>query len=455
MRTHVWHNRVQRQPNWRGRGSLLRRTALCAATLMSVAGAARAEEIVVATVNNSDMIIMQKLSSKWEEQTGNKINWNVLEENVLRQRLTTDIATKGGQYDVMTIGAYETPIWAKQGWLLKLDDLGADYDYGDLLAPVKAGLSYDGTLYAVPFYAESSMTWYRKDLFEKAGLTMPDQPTYDQIRQFADKLTDRSKNQYGICLRGKPGWGENMAFLGTLVNSYGGAWFDMKWKPLIDSDPWKKAITYYNDLMKADGPPGPTADGSNEVAALFQGGHCAIWVDATAHAGRIFDPKQSQVYDKAGYAKAPVAVTPKGNAWAWSWALGIPSSTKKAAVAKDFVKWATSKDYIKLVAGFQGWVAVPPGTRQSTYDNPDYQKAAPFAKTVLEALLSTDPAHPTLNPVPYTGVQLVAIPEFQAIGTTVGQDIAASLAGTETVDKALANGQRATESVMRRAHYGD
>jgi sorbitol/mannitol transport system substrate-binding protein len=177
-----------------------------------------AETLTIATVNNDDMIIMQKLSSKWEQQTGNKINWVILEENVLRQKVTTDIATKSGQYDVITIGAYETPIWGKKGWLTSLDDL-KDYDYGDLLAPVKAGLSVDGKLYAVPFYAESSFTMYRKDLFEKAGLTMPEHPTYEQIKQFADKLTDKASGVYGICLRGKPGWGENMAFLGTLVNT--------------------------------------------------------------------------------------------------------------------------------------------------------------------------------------------------------------------------------------------
>ncbi len=425
---------------------------LAAATML--AGAARAETITIATVNNSDMIIMQKLSPKWEQKTGNKINWTVLEENVLRQRVTTDIATKGGQFDIITIGAYETPIWAKQGWLVPLDDFGADYDYGDLLGPVKNGLSVDGKLYAVPFYAESSMTFYRKDLFEKAGLTMPDQPTYDQIRQMADKLTDRSKDQYGICLRGKPGWGENMAFLGTLVNTYGGTWFDMKWKPTIDTDPWKKAITYYVDLMRADGPPGATSNGANETAALYQSGHCAIWIDSTSNAGRVFDPKQSQVSDKTGFTKAPIAVTPKGAAWAWSWALGLPSSTKKEAAAKDFAKWATSKDYVKLVADFQGWVAVPPGTRQSTYDNPEYQKAAPFAKAALEAVLSADPAHPTEKPVPYTGVQFVAIPEFQSIGTTVGQDIASALAGTESVSAALKHAQNSTAAIMRKAHYG-
>ncbi|MDQ0475291.1 ABC transporter substrate-binding protein [Labrys wisconsinensis] len=414
---------------------------------------AQAETITIATVNNSDMIIMQKLAPKWEQATGNKINWSVLEENVLRQRVTTDISTKSGQYDIITIGAYETPIWGKLGWLVQLDDLGDDYGYADLLGPVKSGLSYDGHLYAVPFYAESSMTFYRKDLFEKAGLTMPDQPSWDQIRDMAVKLTDRPKEQYGICLRGKPGWGENMAFVSTLVNTYGGAWFDMDWKPLVNSDPWKKAIGFYVDLLKAAGPPGATSNGANENAALYQSGHCAIWVDATSNAGRVFDPKQSQVSDKTAFAKAPVAVTPKGAAWAWSWALGIPSSTKKEAAAKSFVKWATSKEYVKLVAEFQGWVAVPPGTRQSTYDSPEYRKAAPFAEASLNAILSADPAHPTMNPVPYTGVQFVAIPEFQAIGTTVGQAVSAALSGQQTVDKALDGAQDQTLQTMQEAGY--
>jgi sorbitol/mannitol transport system substrate-binding protein len=413
---------------------------------------ADAETLTIATVNNDDMIIMQKLSQKWEQQTGNKINWVILEENVLRQKVTTDIATKGGQYDVITIGAYETPIWGKKGWLTGLDDF-KDYDYGDLLAPVKAGLSVDGKLYAVPFYAESSFTMYRKDLFEKAGLTMPEHPTYDQIKQFADKLTDKASGVYGICLRGKPGWGENMAFLGTLVNTYGGRWFDMKWQPQLTSEPWETAINYYIDIMKADGPPGASANGFNENQALFSGGKCAMWIDATSAAGRVSNPKSSEVADKVGFAVAPTAVVPNGSAWAWSWALAIPSSTKKEAAAKDFVRWATSKDYVKLVGETEGWVAAPPGTRKSTYDNPDYQKAAPFAPIVLNAIMVADPTHSTKDPVPYTGVQFVTIPEFQGIGTTVGQDISAALAGSMTATDALEKSQASTVSVMTKAGY--
>ena len=417
------------------------------------AGLGQAEEISIATVNNGDMIIMQKLSPAWEKETGNKINWVVLEENVLRERVTTDIATKGGQFDVMTIGGYEAPIWGKQGWLASVDDLGDDYDYADLLEPIRAGLTVDGKLYAVPFYAESSFTLYRKDLFDAAGLTMPDQPTYEQIKEFAAKLTDKDKQQYGICLRGKPGWGENMAFFGTMVNTYGGSWFDMDWKPQLTSDAWKKATTDYVQLLTDYGPPGATANGFNENQTLFATGQCAIWIDATSAAGRVYDPKQSQVADKTAFTRAPVAVTPNGSSWSWAWSLAIPATSQKAEVAKSFLKWATSKDYVKLVGESEGWVAVPPGTRKSTYALPEYQQAAPFAATVLEAIMSADPSKPTKDPVPYTGVQFVAIPEFQAIGTFVGQQVSAALAGQQTVDAALEAAQTQVERDMTRAGY--
>ncbi|MCZ7934980.1 sugar ABC transporter substrate-binding protein [Agrobacterium leguminum] len=418
-----------------------------------LAGLAQAEEINIATVNNGDMIIMQKLSSAWEKETGNKINWIVLEENVLRERVTTDIATNGGQFDIMTIGGYEAPIWGKQGWLAPVDDLGDDYDYADLLDPIKKGLTVDGKLYAVPFYTESSFTLYRKDLFDAAGLKMPDNPTYDQIKDFAAKLTDKSKQQYGICLRGKPGWGENMAFLGTMINTYGGRWFDMDWKPQLTSEPWKKAIADYVALMTSYGPPGAAANGFNENQTLFSSGRCAMWIDATSAAGRVYDPKQSQVADKTAFTRAPVEVTPNGSSWSWSWNLAIPNTTKKLETAKSFVKWATSKSYVKTVGESEGWVAVPPGTRKSTYELPEYKKAAPFADTVLKAIMSADPSKPTKDPVPYTGVQFVAIPEFQSIGTVVGQQIAAALSGQQTVDAALEGAQKQVERDMTRAGY--
>ncbi|RCW86764.1 ABC transporter substrate-binding protein [Paracoccus lutimaris] len=429
------------------------KNALFGATALALIGlAAHAEEITIATVNNGDMIIMQELSSKWEEATGNKVNWVVLEENVLRERVTTDIATQGGQYDIMTIGSYEAPIWGKQGWLTVLDGLEG-YDYDDLIPAVRAGLSSDGMLFALPFYAESSFTMYRTDLFKAANLTMPEQPTYAQIAEFAAALTKKDAEQYGICLRGKPGWGENMAFFGTLVNTNGGIWFDDKWVPQLDQKPWQDALAYYLDVMTKYGPPGATSNGFNENQALFQTGKCAIWIDATSAAGRVFDPTQSQVAKDVGFAVAPHASVDKGNAWFWAWSLAIPTSSKKAEVAKNFVAWATSKEYVELVGAEKGWVAVPPGTRMSTYKNQNYIDAAPFAATVLSAIEGANPDDATAVPVPYSGIQYVSIPEFQGIGTSVGQNISAALAGQTPAADALAASQATTAREMARAGY--
>ena len=410
--------------------------------------------LTIATVNNGDMIRMQKLTDDFTKANPDiKLNWVTLEENVLRQKVTTDIATKGGQFDILTIGTYETPIWAKKKWLVALDKLGADYDVDDLLPPIRSGLSMDGKLYAAPFYGESSFTMYRKDLFDKAGLQMPEKPTWEFIKQAADKITDKANGVYGICLRGKPGWGENMAFLTATANSFGARWFDEKWRPQFNTPEWKATLDYYVPLMKADGPPGASSNGFNENLALFNDGKCGMWIDATVAAAFVTDPKQSKVADKVGFALAPDNGLGKRGNWLWSWALGIPSSTKKAEAAEKFISWATSKHYLDLVASKEGIANVPPGTRTSLYKNPDYLKAAPFAQLTLDSIDSADPLHPTVKPVPYTGVQFVAIPEFQGIGTDVGQDFSAALAGTMSVDDALKKAQASTEAAMKKAGY--
>ncbi|MEL7895984.1 sugar ABC transporter substrate-binding protein [Vreelandella neptunia] len=430
-------------------------TTLAAAIAMS--GHAQAQtEITVATVNNNDMVIMQSLTEAFEEAHPDiTLDWVVLEENVLRQRMTTDIATGGGQFDVMTIGTYEVPIWAERGWLSPLDNLPDDYNEDDLLTSVRDGLSLDGTLHALPFYAESSMMYYRQDLFEEAGIEMSDQPTWEEVREWAGELHGSEEGLAGICLRGKPGWGENMAFVSTLVNTYGGRWFDEEWNPELNSEAWVNAIQFYVDLLNDFGPPGASSNGFNENLALFSRGNCAMWVDATSAAGKLYDGNESDVADSLGFAPAPIAKTPKGSHWLWSWALAIPASSENQEAAREFITWATSQEYIELVGETQGWTSVPPGTRESTYANEQYTEAAPFADFVLKAIQDADPTDSTLEPNPYVGVQFVGIPEFQSIGTQVGQTIAAALTGDTTVEQALDSAQRATERTMQRAGYLD
>ena len=426
-----------------------------ACSILLMAGHATAQtKLTIATVNNGDMIRMQKLTDDFTAKNpGVTVEWVTMEENILRQKVTTDIATKGGQYDIMTIGTYEVPIWAKQKWLVPLSNLGADYDVDDLLPAIRGGLSADGKLYAAPFYGESSMVMYRKDLFDKAGLKMPDAPTWDFIADAARKITDKPGEVYGICLRGKAGWGENAAFITATANSFGARWFDEKWKPQFDQPEWKETLTFYINLMKDAGPPGASSNGFNENLALFQSGKCGMWIDATVAASFVSNPKESKVADKVGYALAPDKGLGKRGNWLWAWSLAIPAGTKKQAEAEKFIAWATGKGYAELVASKEGWANVPPGTRKSLYANPKYQEAAPFAKMTLESINAADPSKPTVKPVPYTGVQFVAIPEFQGIGTAVGQQFSAALAGTTTVDAALKNAQALTEREMMKGGY--
>ena len=426
-----------------------------ACAVMALAAPAMAETLTIATVNNGDMITMQKLTKPFTDANPDiQLEWVQLEENILRERVTTDLATSGGQYDVMTIGTYEVPLWAKQNWLLPLSDLPAEYDVDDLLPPVRGALSVDDALYAVPFYAESAMVMYRKDLAEAAGVTIPDSPTWTDIKTAAEKMTNKDGEVYGICLRGKPGWGENMAFLTAMANSYGARWFDMEWKPQFDSPEWKETLTDYLALMTNYGPPGASSNGFNENLSLFQQGKCGIWIDATVAASFVTDPENSTVADKVAFAQFPnkEGVDNHGN-WLWAWSLAIPATSDAPDAAKKFVAWATSKDYTNEVAAANGWRAAPPGTRKSLYENAEYQAAAPFAAMTLTAIEGANTQKSSVQDIPYTGGQFVAIPEFQGIGTAVGQQFSAALAGQSSADDALAAAQANTTREMARAGY--
>lgn len=410
-------------------------------------------EIVVATVNNEHMIEMQRLTPLFERAHPDiRVKWVTLEENVLRQRVASDIVRGSGEFDVMTIGMYETQVWGRKGWLQALQP-PASYDVDDLLPSIRAGLSVDGRLLAAPFYGESSMLMYRKDLASRAGIVFGERPTWRQVRAAAARLHDPGNGVHGICLRGKPGWGDNMALIMTMVNSHGGQLFDMGWRPQLQSKPWHEAVSLYVDLLTRYGPPGSAANSYNETLTLFKEGRCAIWVDATIAASFVSQPGSSKVAGQVAFAQSPYAVTTKGASWLWAWALAVPAASRHAAEAQRFITWATSKEYIALVARQRGWAAVPTGTRASTYANPAFAQAAAFSVAEKKAIDSVDPGDSTLPRSPYHGVQYATIPEFQTIGVAVGQQISAALAGRTSVDQALKAAQQAADREMRRAGY--
>jgi sorbitol/mannitol transport system substrate-binding protein len=402
--------------------------------------------VTVAVVSNP-LITGQMIpltSSVFEKKyPGIHVKFATYTEGDLRAAIEKDVSTHSNAFNVIMIGPYEAPLFAKDGWLdnLSTQYIAKDpsYDASDLLPPIAKSLSYKGSLYAVPFYGESSMLYYRKDLFAKAGLTMPAHPTWNQVASFAAKLNQPGQVA-GICLRGLAGWGDNMASLDTVVNTFGGEWFNEKWQPQLTSPAFEAATSFYVNLVRKYGEAGASNDSFNQLLTLYGQGKCAMWYDSTVAATSIATTYPS-IFANTAYAFAPVDKT-TSSGWLWTWSLGIPQGVANQGAAWKFVSWATSKSYDSLVASKYGWAAVPPGSRTSLYSNPSYLAAAKaFAPITIASIDSTDPDHPTVNPVPYVGVQFVDIPQFEVLGVEVGQQIAGAIAGTESVKQALATSQ--------------
>ncbi|MEM7338090.1 MAG: sugar ABC transporter substrate-binding protein [Actinomycetota bacterium] len=402
--------------------------------------------INVAIVGNPTLDDIASLTPElFTAETGIEVNYTVLDEQTLREVTTRDVGAGGDQFDVVQIGMYETPQFGANGWLVGLNDLAAndpDYNIDDLIPAVRGGLSVDGELYASPFYAESSFLMYRADVLEEAGLEMPAAPTWDQVAEIARAVD--SDEMAGICLRGKPGWGDLGASFTTVLNTFGGTWWAANddgsiGAAQVDKPEFAEAFNFYVDLINDAGQDDAANSSFNECLSLYQNGEVAMWYDATVAAG-ILEADDSPVQGLNDFALAPTNVT-DASGWLWAWTLAIPVSTSDQDAAWEFVSWATSQAYIEA-AGENlpgGWAAVPPGTRQSTYDNPNYQEAAAsFAQKTLDAMQAAPIDNPGTEPRPgLPGVQYVGVPEFQDMGTRCTQELSAAIAGSQSVEDAI------------------
>ncbi|MFD7337880.1 ABC transporter substrate-binding protein [Streptomyces violascens] len=427
--------------------------ALCGALLAACSGAgggSGARSVNVLMVNNPQMADLQKLTAEhFTKSTGITVNFTVLPENDVRDKISQDFASQAGQYDIATISNYETPIYAKNGWLAPLSDRAkADhaFDQGDILPAVQESLSVSGRTYAEPFYGESSFLMYRKDVFEAKQLTVPAHPTWGQVADLAAKVDGARPGMKGICLRGQPGWGEVIAPLTTVVNTMGGTWFDKDWTAKVDSPEFTRAVTFYVNLVSAHGEAGASQAGFTECLNDMTQGRVAMWYDATSAAGAL-EASGSPVAGKVGYAPAPVEQT-KSSGWLYTWAWGVQKASKNQDDAWKFISWASGKGYENLVGEQLGWSRVPAGKRASTYVNPHYMAAAQaFATATKDALTAADPGNPGVQPRPAPGIQFVGIPEFTDLGTQASQQISAAIAGRTSVADALTACQARAETV--------
>lgn len=433
--------------------------AACNTDNVAAPGASAGEVTInVALAANPQMKTAESLISDFESKNpGIKVKFTTLPENDLRPTVTKDVATNGGQFDVAMIGSYEVPIWAEKGWIIDQSSYvagDAAWDSADLMQPIVDILSKDGKQYAAPFYGSSSFLFYRKDLAAAAGVTIPENPTWAEIEEAASKMDDKPNGVSGICLRGLPGWGQNLAAVTTVINTFGGRWFDMDWNPQLTDPKTTEAVQFYVDLLRKYGQPDAAKDGWEGCLQAMAQGKTAMWYDDTVFAGSVLGSATAQVKDNLAFALAPTGPGNVPSGWLWSWGLGITASSKNPDAAWKFISWVTSKDYIKLAGEKAGWDSIPPGSRKSTYEIPEYLEAAKgYADLTLKSISLANPKQPTVDPVPYTGVQYVQIPEFVDIGDFVSQQIAGAISGSMSVPDALAKSQTYTADVMKQAGY--
>jgi sorbitol/mannitol transport system substrate-binding protein len=418
------------------------------------AGGGGPNSINVLMVNNPQMIDLQRLTAaNFTRQTGITVNYTVLPENDVRDKISQEFSSQAGQYDVASLSNFEIPIYAKSKWIAPLDGYvkaDAGFDQADILPPMTQSLTADdGRLYGEPFYGESSFLMYRKDVLDGQGIAMPAKPTWDQVAQIAAQVDGKQPGMAGICLRGQPGWGQVFAPLTTVVNTFGGTWFDKDWTPRVNAPEFRQATQFYVDLVRAHGEVGAPQAGFTECLNNMVQGNAAMWYDATSAAGSL-EADSSPVKGKMGYVAAPVEKT-KSSGWLYAWSWSIQQASTKKDNAWKFISWASSRQYEELVGGQLGWSKVPAGKRASTYTNRDYLKvAAAFAEPTRDAIATADPRNPGVQPRPAIGIQFIDIPEFTDLGTQVSQYVSSAIAGQMSVGAALDRGQRLAQDVAER-----
>ena len=438
---------------------LITAAAVIGATFAGAAsGRSTAKTISVAIVANPQMQDIAGLTpSLFTAKTGIKVNYTILDEGKLRQVTTRDVGSGGKAFDAVMIGPYEAPQFGVAGLLKDLTPLAkgdSAYNYNDLIPAVRNALSASGHLYAAPFYGESSFLMYRKDILAKNGVKMPLHPTWQQVAAAARKI--KTSSMAGICLRGKPGWGDLGAAFTTVLNTFGGTWWSAKPngkpdKAQVDQPAFKDALDFYATLVQDAGEKDAANSSFNECLTQYQAGKVAMWYDATVAAGTL-EATDSPVKGKNGFAFAPVFKT-KSSGWLWSWALAIPKSSPDPSDAWKYIAWATGKQYLRAagprVKG--GWASIPPGTRVSTYRIPQYKKAAKaFAAITLAAMKAAPINNPGTTKRPgLPGVQYVGIPQFQDVGNRCTQLISAVIAGSMKDTAAISQCQQIAEQAIK------
>jgi len=335
---------------------------------------------------------------EFEKLTGIKVNFEDLPENNAREKLTVEFTAGSSTIDVFSSSLHqERLLFAKNGWYAPLNEylsdpkaVSPDFDWpGDFFKGAVDIMTVDGKIIGMPGNMDTNITFYRKDLFDQAGMTPP--KTMDELEAAAKKFHNPPQ-MYGFVARGQKT--SNATQIDPYFRNFGGGYFDKSGNPIMNSPEDIKAVEFYAMMLTKYGPPGVTNFSWPEASALFQQGRVALYTDGAGFAGPFEDKTKSTVAGKMGYGIFPAG--PAGNfppLFASSWSIYAKSKNKDAAWL--FCQWAANK--VNTLKILQGGTSV---ARVSAWNNPESRSGTPLPTEWFESTFAMLKASvPGLPPV--------------------------------------------------------
>jgi multiple sugar transport system substrate-binding protein len=362
----------------------------------------------------------QKQLPALTEATGLKVNWEIIYEDQLRQKLPLLLRSDPGSIDgFLTLPSWDMAAFSRAGWYEPLDkyihsDLTApDWDFADYFPNILKTHQSAGEQIGVPITIELQTLFYNKAMLAAKQLAAP--KSLDELMAAAKALNDPAGNVAGFVTRGD---GVQAVYtLAPFVFAYGARWLDDKGQPQLSSPEFVEGLRYYGDILRAAGPPNIVGMQWKTSYPLFQQAHAAMFTDATNFIAFFKDPEQSRIVDQVGVAPLPAG--PKGaHSTLISWGPAIAASSKKKEATWTAIQYLTTK---AMAASALEATHMPPA-RQSVYNSDTYTKAVP-ADLVAATKAEIDSAVPNgANPL------VIPVPEVRS---AIGSAIVAVLQGKD------------------------
>ena len=403
------------------------------------------DSITVAMASHPSTEAYQEMVEEFTELTGIEVEWDIMDEIYLHNRIMTEHAARTGAYDVLMMDVTWLGEFVDRNVVTSIDDYVAEapdfFDYDDFVDAYAEGLGqYDDQIFGIPSAGESAFIAYREDVFEEHGISPEDINDFYDLLEVVSEVHNPDEDLYGISMRAARGHHNVYGWFQFLYPFGGSVFVEDSWEPAINSPESIASLEYFQSIMDY-APPGYENFSHEEATSTFQSGNAAIWFDATALAPWIEDEAESDVHDKVGYMAPPAG--PEGRYAALAgWNLSVATHSDNHDAAWAFINYMTSKEMHEEYVDAGGVV-----TRESILTSEEYNDMYPYFSVINETL---EYAYDLVE----EGIEWrPRIPEWPEIGDVSGNQGVQALIGNKTAEEATNDAAERIYEIMEEAGY--